>query len=142
MNIFAFPPQSAAELSGSEPAASAHSMTAKNHRWMLSLQPRWAAVLLTLWCTLALNAPFWSRLGRLPDFVDPWFWQRAAIVGLIACATYWWFMLCSWPGIRRIAWSATLLIAAGLEYYLARDGILMSTMTSPVFIAIIAALLS
>ncbi|MET1114568.1 MAG: sulfatase-like hydrolase/transferase [Comamonas sp.] len=93
----------------------------------LALAPRWGALLLTLWCTLVLNAPLWAKLGQLEDFVDPWGWQRAAIAGLVACATYWWFMLWSWPGIRRIAWTGTLLTTAGLEYYLQRYGILMDS---------------
>ena len=97
-------------------------------RWLpLPLAPRWGALLLTLWCTLVLNAPLWSRLGQLEDFADPWGAKRLAIAGLIAGATYWWFMLWSWPGIRRPAWTATLLTTAGLEYYLQRYGILMDS---------------
>ncbi|MBS7779339.1 DUF1705 domain-containing protein [Acidovorax sp. CCYZU-2555] len=93
----------------------------------MELAPRWVALLLTLWCTLMLNAPLWSKLAQLPDFVDPWFWKRAAIVGLIACATYWWFMLLSWPGVRRVGWSLTLLTAAGMEYYIQHYGILLDS---------------
>lgn len=92
-----------------------------------SLAPRWGAALLTLWCTLLLNAPLWSKLAQLPDFVDPWYWKRAAIVGLVAGATYWWFMLLSWPGLRRPGWSLTLLTAAGMEYYIQHYGILLDS---------------
>ncbi|WP_349630301.1 sulfatase-like hydrolase/transferase [Acidovorax sp. CCYZU-2555] len=98
-----------------------------NGSWKMELAPRWVALLLTLWCTLMLNAPLWSKLAQLPDFVDPWFWKRAAIVGLIACATYWWFMLLSWPGVRRVGWSLTLLTAAGMEYYIQHYGILLDS---------------
>lgn len=128
VNTHAIPPQSASatEVPGD---SSAHATTAPSarSRWKIRLAPRWGAVLLTLWCTLVLNTPLWSRLGQMPDFVDPWFWQRAAIVGLITCATYWWFMLLSWPGLRRVAWSLTLLTAAGMEYYLQHYGILLDS---------------
>ena len=126
VNTLALPPQPTSATEVSSPAQA--SSTAQAHpRWKIRLAPRWGAVLLTLWCTLVLNAPLWSRLGQMPDFVDPWFWQRAAIVGLISCATYWWFMLLSWPGIRRIAWSLTLLTAAGMEYYIQHYGILLDS---------------
>jgi lipid A ethanolaminephosphotransferase len=118
-----------------QPSASAHEMPAgpaqaavrEQGRRLPSLSPRWGAALLTLWCTLMLNAPLWSKLAQLPDFVDPWFWKRAAIVGLIAGATYWWFMLLSWPGVRRLGWSLTLLTAAGMEYYIQHYGILLDS---------------
>lgn len=117
------PPASASEV----PADRLAQAAARAGRYTMRLAPRWGAALLTLWCTLMLNAPLWSKLAQLPDFVDPWFWKRAAIVGLIACATYWWFMLLSWPGVRRAGWSLTLLTAAGMEYYIQHYGILLDS---------------
>ncbi|WP_370680035.1 phosphoethanolamine transferase [Comamonas sp. GB3 AK4-5] len=91
------------------------------------LAPRTVAVLLSLWCTVALNQALWHKLAGLPDFSDPWLLRRTVIAVLVACATYLWFMLWSWPRLRRPMWSLTLVVAAVVQYYMLRYGMVMDS---------------
>lgn len=90
-----------------------------------TLAPRWAALALALWCAGPLNQALWRQLGSLPDFVDPWGAKRLALGLLVACATYLWFMLWSWPVVRRPAWTLMLLIAGVCQFYMLHYGTLM-----------------
>ena len=97
-------------------------------RWpVFLLSPRVVAGLLALWCTLPMNQALWHKLAGLEDFSDPWFLRRAAMVVLIASATYLWFMLWSWPRLRRGAWSTWLVLAAVVQYYMLRYGMVMDS---------------
>ena len=93
--------------------------------WRLVLAPRTVAAVLALWCTLLLNQALLRKLGSLPDFVDPTWSKRIAILGLVACATYLWLMLWSWPKVRRVAWSASLVLAAVVQFYMLHYGMVM-----------------
>lgn len=97
-------------------------------RWLhLTMAPRGVALLLSVWCALLLNQALWHKLAGLADFTDPWMLQRAAMAVLICSATYLWFMLWSWPRVRRVAWSATLVLAAAVQYYMLRYGMVMDS---------------
>jgi lipid A ethanolaminephosphotransferase len=95
--------------------------------WTLRLRPRAVALLLSAWCVLLLNQALWIKLRNLEDFSDPWLLRRAAIAMLLVCATYLWFMLWSWPRVRRVAWSITLVLAAVVQYYMLRYGMVMDS---------------
>lgn len=107
-------------------ASGSHLPAARRWRWpTLSWAPRTVALALSLWCVLALNQALWRKLAGLADFSDPWWLQRAVMAVLIASATYLWFMLWSWPRVRRGAWSITLVLAAVVQYYMLRYGMVM-----------------
>jgi glucan phosphoethanolaminetransferase (alkaline phosphatase superfamily) len=42
---------------------------------------------------------------------------------VLTAATFLWFMLLSWPGLRRIGWSVTLVTAAAVQYFMLHYGI-------------------
>lgn len=92
---------------------------------VLQLAPRTVAALLALWCTLLLNQALWRKLAGLEDFSDPWMLRRAAIAVLVGCAIYLWLMLWSWPRVRLVAWSVNLVLAAAVQYYMLRYGMVM-----------------
>lgn len=89
------------------------------------MPPRGVALVLALWCALLLNQTLWTKLPQVPDFSDPMGLQRLGYGVFIAAATYLWLMLCSWPGVRRVAWSITLLVAALAQYYMLHYGVVM-----------------
>ncbi len=97
-------------------------------RWpALLLSPRTVAGVLVLWCTLLLNQALWQKLAGLDDFSDPWMLRRAVMAVLVGCATYLWFMLWSWPRLRRGAWSAILVLSAVVQYYMLHYGMVMDS---------------
>lgn len=97
-------------------------------RWpALLLSPRTVAGVLVLWCTLLLNQALWQKLAGLADFSDPWMLRRAVMAVLVGCATYLWFMLWSWPRLRRGAWSAILVLSAVVQYYMLHYGMVMDS---------------
>ncbi len=57
----------------------------------------------------------------------PWALKRLALGGLIAAATFLWLMLWSWPGVRRPAWSANLLLAASVQHFMRSYGVVMDS---------------
>lgn len=93
----------------------------------LLLAPPWVAALLALWCAGPLNQALWIKLSSLQDFPDPWLLKHVALGGLLACASFLWLMLWSWPGVRRPAWSLTLVLAAGMQYYMLHYGVVMDS---------------
>lgn len=110
------------------PPSSAPLRFLRSWRWPVQQwAPRTVAVVLALWCTLLLNQALWHKLAGLADFSDPWMLRRAAIVVLVGSATYLWFMLWSWPRVRRVAWSVNLVLAAAVQYYMLRYGMVMDS---------------
>jgi lipid A ethanolaminephosphotransferase len=47
---------------------------------------------------------------------------------VLTAATFLWFMLLSWPGLRRIGWSVTLVTAAAVQYFMLHYGIVDPSM--------------
>lgn len=93
----------------------------------ISLSTRAVALLLALWCAGPLNLALWQKLSALEDFADPWALKRLALGGLIAAATFLWLMLWSWPGVRRPAWIAHLLLAASVQHFMRSYGVVMDS---------------
>lgn len=93
--------------------------------WSMALPSRAVAALLALWCAGPLNQALWFRLAQLPDFSDRLGLLRLGCGGLIAAASYLWLMLWSWPYVRRVAWSLSLLVAAMAQYYMLHYGVVM-----------------
>jgi lipid A ethanolaminephosphotransferase len=91
------------------------------------MAPRHVAWWLSLWCVLLLNLALWGNLSSLPDLVDPALLLRLGMALLVTCATYPWFMLWSWPRLRRLAWSVTLVLAAAVQYYMLHYGMVMDS---------------
>ena len=111
--------------------SSSPAQTARPH-WLrrpapISLSTRTVALLLALWCAGPLNLALWQKLSALEDFADPWALKRLALGGLIAAATFLWLMLWSWPGVRRPAWSANLLLAASVQHFMRSYGVVMDS---------------
>ena len=111
--------------------SSSPAQTARPH-WLrrpapVSLSTRAVALLLALWCAGPLNLALWQKLSALEDFADPWALKRLALGGLIAAATFLWLMLWSWPGVRRPAWSANLLLAASVQHFMRSYGVVMDS---------------
>jgi lipid A ethanolaminephosphotransferase len=91
----------------------------------MSLPPRVVAAVLALWCAGPLNQTLWRSLGLLTDFNDPWGLLRLGCGVLIASATYLWLMLWSWPYVRLVVWSLSLLVGALAQYYMLHYGVVM-----------------
>lgn len=93
----------------------------------LTMAPRWVALILAAWCTLGLNRAWWAKLSQLSseqslDAID-----QLLITLVLTAATYLWFMLLSWPGLRKIGWSVTLATAAAVQYFMLHYGIVVDT---------------
>lgn len=86
-----------------------------------------AALVLTLWITLFLNQALWKHLWALPDLDDAWGAKRLVLAAMLACGCYLWLLLWSWAKVRRWMWSATLLLAALVQFYMLRYGVMMDT---------------
>lgn len=86
-----------------------------------------AALVLTLWITLFLNQALWRHLWALPDLDDAWGAKRLVLAAMLACGCYLWLLLWSWGKVRRWMWSATLLLAALVQFYMLRYGVMMDT---------------
>ena len=93
----------------------------------LAIAPRWAALWLALWCTLALNQAWWGRLVQLSTEQSLSRWEQLGVAMVLTAATFLWFMLLSWPGLRRIGWSVTLLVAAAVQYFMLHYGIVVDS---------------
>ena len=95
-------------------------------RWQaLTLHPRWVALLLAMWTTLALNQAWWSKLNVLASEQTLSWGQKLATAVVLTAANYLWFMLLSWPNIRKTGWSLTLVVAAAVQYFMLHYGIVM-----------------
>ena len=100
-------------------------------RWRLarafacSLPPRGVALLLALWCTLFLNQAWWRRLSALAAEQRLDVLQQLVVAAVLTAASYLWLMLLSWPGLRKLGWSVTLLVAAAVQYFMLRYGVVM-----------------
>ena len=95
-----------------------------------SLAPRTVALLLALWCIALLNQPLWHTLSELAgatELTDPWALKRLALGALLVCATFLWFMLWSWPGVRRPVWSVHLVLAASVQHFMLSYGVVMDS---------------
>lgn len=91
----------------------------------LTLPPRWAALALALWCTIGLNQAWWARLTQLSHEQSLSTTEQLWTALVLTAATFLWFMLLSWPGLRRIGWSVTLLTAAAVQYFMLHYGIVV-----------------
>ena len=92
-----------------------------------SIAPRWAAMLLAIWCSLALNQAWWRKLAELSSEQSLSAWQMALTALVLTAATYLWFMLLSWHKVRRVGWSMTLVVAASVQYFMLHYGIVMDS---------------
>ncbi len=101
----------------------------KKPRLVLTFSPRVVALLLTAWIAFFLNQALWQRVNELPQLQDPWGLKRLVLLSLLACGTYLWLMLWSWPKVRRTAWSLTLIFAACTQFYMLRYGVMMDSST-------------
>ena len=93
----------------------------------LHIAPRWAALLLALWCTLALNQAWWHGIAAFAHEQTLSTLEKTITALVLTAATYLWFMLLSWPKIRRVAWSLTLIVAASVQYFMLHYGIVMDS---------------
>ena len=97
-------------------------------RWKsFAVAPRWVALGLAIWCTLALNQAWWNKLEALSSEQTLTWWQKVAIAVVLVAANYLWFMLLSWPKVRRVGWSLTLVVAAAVQYFMLHYGIVMDS---------------
>lgn len=92
-------------------------------QWQMA--PRWVALLLALWCTLALNQAWWGRLSLLESEQSLGFAQQTCVALVLTAATYLWLMLLSWPRVRQWGWSVTVVSAAAVQYFMLHYGIVM-----------------
>ncbi len=92
-----------------------------------SLAPRWAALALASWCTVGLNQAWWARLEQLAHEQSLSTTEQLLTALVLTAATFLWFMLLSWPGLRRVGWSATLVTAAAVQYFMLRYGIVVDS---------------
>lgn len=95
-----------------------------------ALAPRWMALILALWCTLALNQAWWRKLADLSHEQALTWGQTLATAAVLTAANYVWLMLLSWPkvgrvDVRRMGWGLTLLAAAAVQYFMLHYGIVM-----------------
>ena len=74
--------------------------------------------MLAMWCTLALNQAWWNKLTALSQEQSLTGWQTVLTAAVLVAANYLWFMLLSWPKLRHVGWSLTLIAAAAVH----RDG--------------------
>lgn len=88
---------------------------------------RWMALVLALWCTLGLNQAWWRKLSALASEQSLSNWEMVLTALVLTSATYLWFMLLSWPKLRRIGWSITLITAASAQYFMLNYGIVMDS---------------
>lgn len=93
----------------------------------LTISPRWMALLLAVWCSLALNQAWWRKLAELSSEQSLSLWQMGLTAVVLTTATYLWFMLLSWSKLRRIGWSTTLVVAASVQYFMLHYGIVMDS---------------
>lgn len=91
------------------------------------IAPRWAALLLALWCTIGLNQAWWGKLSALATEQSLSPWQMVLTALVLTASTYLWLILLSWPKIRRIGWSLTLITAAAVQYFMLHYGTVMDT---------------
>ena len=105
----------------------ARDSTAARRGWFFSwtLAPRWVALLLALWCTVGLNQAWWGKLSQLATEQRLDVGQQAAVALVLTAATYLWLMLLSWPKLRKMGWSVTLVVAAAVQYFMLHYGIVM-----------------
>lgn len=88
---------------------------------------RWVALLLALWCTLGLNQAWWHKLSTLANEQALTPFQTLLTALALTAASYLWFMLLSWPRLRRPGWSLTLVTAAAVQYFMLHYGIVMDS---------------
>lgn len=91
------------------------------------LAPRWVALILAIWCTLALNQAWWNKLESLSHEQSLAGWQTVVTAVVLVAANYLWFMLLSWRKVRSIGWSLTLIVAAAVQYFMLHYGIVMDS---------------
>ena len=92
-------------------------------RW--SIAPRWAALALAVWCTAALNQAWWGKLTALASEQSLGLIEEALVALVLTGVTYLWFMLLSWPRLRRVGWSLTLVTAAAVQYFMLHYSVVM-----------------
>lgn len=92
-----------------------------------AMAPRWVALLLALWCTLGLNQAWWRKLADLAHEQSLSTAQTLLTALVLTAATYLWLMLLSWPKLRRVGWSLTLIVAASVQYFMLNYGIVMDS---------------
>lgn len=92
-----------------------------------AIAPRWVALILAVWCTLALNQAWWNKLATLSQEQSLAWWQQVITALVLVAANYLWFMLLSWPKVRRVGWSLTLIVAAAVQYFMLHYGIVMDS---------------
>jgi lipid A ethanolaminephosphotransferase len=90
-----------------------------------TVAPRWAALALAIWCTVGLNQAWWARLSQLAQEQSLSGTEQLWTALVLTAATFLWFMLLSWPGLRRIGWSVTLVTAAAVQYFMLHYGIVV-----------------
>ena len=66
-----------------------------------TIAPRWAALALAIWCTVGLNQAWWARLSQLAQEQSLSGTEQLWTALVLTAATFLWFMLLSWPGLRR-----------------------------------------
>ncbi|MBQ0132876.1 MAG: phosphoethanolamine transferase [Comamonas sp.] len=91
------------------------------------IAPRWVALILAMWCTLALNQAWWNKLTALSQEQSLTGLQTVLTAAVLVAANYLWFMLLSWPKLRRVGWSLTLIVAAAVQYFMLHYGIVMDS---------------
>lgn len=92
-----------------------------------ALAPRWVALILAVWCSLALNQAWWNKLAALSHEQSLAWWQQVVTALVLVAANYLWFMLLSWPKVRKVGWSLSLIVAAAVQYFMLHYGIVMDS---------------
>ena len=121
--------QGMSELLSSRPLSSdaLHAAPSPFRFHPMVLAPRWVALILAIWCALALNQAWWHKLTELSSEQALTWWQTAATAMVLVAAHYLWLMLLSWPKVRRVGWSLTLIVAAAVQYFMLHYGIVMDS---------------
>lgn len=93
--------------------------------WQIA--PRWVALALSLWCSLALNQAWWGKLAQVGSEQRLDGLQHVLVFMVLTAATYLWFMLLSWPVLRKGGWTLSLVVAAAVQYFMLHYGIVVDT---------------
>ncbi|WP_312569722.1 phosphoethanolamine--lipid A transferase [Comamonas sp.] len=109
------------------PSDAPYAARSPQHFTPYPISARWMALILALWCTLALNQAWWHKLSELSSEQSLSGWEMTWTALVLTSASYVWLMLLSWPKLRRMGWSLTLITAAAVQYFMLHYGIVMDS---------------